>query len=110
MEFHPNQKGFQETHNHSKCCYGYPLSQILFKSQEKVENAGKIIYTFKYNKAFTAPVMVVVVLIIPCVKIGHGKFIWQWSGLIIQYLHIFLFTTVTYVMLLDSPYPRMNEI
>jgi len=71
MEFHPNQKGFQETHNHSKYCYGHPLSQILFKSQ----NTGKIIYTFQYNKAFTAPVMVIVVLIIPCVKIGHGKFI-----------------------------------
>ena len=79
MEFHPNQKDFQEIHNHSKYCYGHPLSQILHKSQEKVENAGKIIYTFQYNKALTAPVMVmvvvVVVLIIPCVEIGHGKFI-----------------------------------
>jgi len=42
MEFHPNQKDFQETHSHSKYCYGHPLSQILFKSQEKVENTGKI--------------------------------------------------------------------
>jgi hypothetical protein len=56
MEFHTNQKAFQETHIHSKYWYGHPLSQILYKSQEKVENTGKIIYTFQYNKAFTAPV------------------------------------------------------
>jgi hypothetical protein len=38
---------FQETHIHLINCYGHPLCQIVFKSEEKVEYRQDIIYTFK---------------------------------------------------------------
>jgi len=35
MEFHPNQKDFQETHNHSNIVMGIPSPKFYFNHKKK---------------------------------------------------------------------------